>query len=153
MKRLMRQDASAIVLIEDNPDDEALTLRALKKNAIANDVIVLRDGVEALDYLLGPDPRAPQLVLLDLKLPRIDGLEVLRRLRSEPRAACLPIVVLTSSNEERDLVESYRLGANSYIRKPVDFEQFTEAVRQLGLYWLVLNQTPPQAPQPVAEGK
>jgi two-component system response regulator len=129
-----------IVLIEDNPDDEALTLRALKKNSIANDVIVLRDGAEALDRLLSPEAPAPHLVLLDLKLPRIDGLEVLRRLRQESRTALLPIVILTSSNEERDLVESYRLGANSYIRKPVDFEQFTEAVRQLGLYWLVLNQ-------------
>lgn len=131
-----------IVLVEDNPDDETLTLRALKKNGIANDVVVLRDGVEALDFLLAPESRIPHLVLLDLKLPRVDGLEVLRRLRSEARTALLPVVVLTSSNEERDLVESYRLGANSYIRKPVDFEQFTEAVRQLGLYWLVLNQMP-----------
>jgi two-component system response regulator len=130
-----------IVLVEDNPDDEALTLRALKKNAIASEVMVLRDGAEALDVLLAADAPSPQLVLLDLKLPRIDGLEVLRRLRGEPRTALLPIVILTSSNEERDLVESYRLGANSYIRKPVDFEQFIEAVRQLGLYWLVLNQT------------
>lgn len=129
-----------IALIEDNPDDEALTLRALKKNGIANEIVVLRDGAEALAFLGGPAAPSPHLVLLDLKLPRIDGLEVLRRLRQEPRTALLPIVVLTSSNEERDLVESYRLGANSYIRKPVDFEQFTEAVRQLGLYWLVLNQ-------------
>jgi two-component system response regulator len=131
-----------IVLIEDNPDDETLTLRALKKNAVGSQVVVLRDGAQALDYLLAAETSAPQLVLLDLKLPRIDGLEVLRRLRGAPATALLPIVVLTSSNEERDLVESYRLGANSYIRKPVDFEQFTEAVRQLGLYWLVLNQTP-----------
>ena len=129
-----------IVLIEDNPDDEALTLRALKKNGIANDVIVLRDGAEALDFFARPDAPSPHLVLLDLKLPRIDGLEVLRRLRQAERTSMLPIVVLTSSNEDRDLVESYRLGANSYIRKPVDFEQFIEAVRQLGLYWLVLNQ-------------
>lgn len=129
-----------IVLVEDNPDDEALTLRALKKNNIANQVVVLRDGAEALDFLLAPDAPTPQLVLLDLKLPRIDGLEVLERLRSEPRTALLPIVVLTSSTEERDMVESYRRHANSYIRKPVDFEQFMEAVRQLGLYWLVLNQ-------------
>jgi two-component system response regulator len=134
-----------IVLIEDNPDDEALTLRAMSKNGIANQVIVLRDGAEALDRLLAVDAPSPQLVLLDLKLPRIDGLEVLRRLRSEPSTTLLPIVILTSSNEERDLVESYRLGANSYIRKPVDFEQFTEAVRQLGLYWLVLNQFPQHA--------
>jgi two-component system, response regulator len=137
----LRSDSAVIVLIEDNPDDETLTLRALKKTAIANDVVVLRDGAEALDYLLASDAPSPHLVLLDLKLPRIDGLEVLRRLRSEPSTALLPIVVLTSSNEERDLVDSYRLGANSYIRKPVDFQQFTEAVRQLGLYWLVLNQT------------
>ena len=139
--RRLESAAPQIVLIEDNPDDEALTLRALKKNGIVNDVIVLRDGAEALTFLHGADAPSPHLVLLDLKLPRIDGLEVLRRLRQDPRTALLPIVVLTSSNEERDLVESYRLGANSYIRKPVDFEQFTEAVRQLGLYWLVLNQT------------
>jgi two-component system response regulator len=141
----MQPDMPVIVLIEDNPDDEALTLRALSKNGIANQVIVLRDGAEALDRLLAVDAPSPQLVLLDLKLPRIDGLEVLRRLRSEPSTTLLPIVILTSSNEERDLVESYRLGANSYIRKPVDFEQFTEAVRQLGLYWLVLNQFPQHA--------
>lgn len=140
----MGSESRAIVLVEDNPDDEALTLRALKKNAIANEIIVLRDGAEALDYLMR-GAALPQLVLLDLKLPKIDGLEVLRRLRSEPRTSLMPVVVLTSSNEERDLVESYRLGANSYIRKPVDFEQFTEAVRQLGLYWLVLNQVPQQA--------
>lgn len=140
MNRLMQPTAQLIVLVEDNPDDEALTLRALKKNAIANEVTVLRDGAEALGFLHGPGAPTPHLVLLDLKLPRIDGLEVLRRLRGDPRTALLPIVVLTSSNEERDLVESYRLGANSYIRKPVDFEQFTEAIRQLGLYWLVLNQ-------------
>ena len=140
MNRFRDPAASVIVLIEDNPDDETLTLRALKKNGIANQVVVLRDGAEALTFLLAPDAPSPQLVLLDLKLPRVDGLEVLRRLRAEPRTALLPIVVLTSSNEERDLVESYRLRANSYIRKPVDFEQFTEAVRQLGLYWLVLNQ-------------
>jgi two-component system, response regulator len=141
----MQPDMPVIVLIEDNPDDEALTLRAMSKNGIANQVIVLRDGAEALDRLLAVDAPSPQLVLLDLKLPRIDGLEVLRRLRSEPSTTLLPIVILTSSNEERDLVESYRLGANSYIRKPVDFEQFTEAVRQLGLYWLVLNQFPQHA--------
>ena len=136
-------DSRLIVLVEDNPDDEALTLRALRKNNIANQVIVLHDGAEALDFLLAPDAPTPQLVLLDLKLPRIDGLEVLRRLRSEPRTALLPIVVLTSSTEERDMLESYRRHANSYIRKPVDFEQFIDAVRQLGLYWLVLNQIAP----------
>jgi CheY-like chemotaxis protein len=138
----MKTDTHRIVLIEDNPDDEALTLRALKKNAVANEIVVLRDGVEALDFLLKPGTSLPNLVLLDLKLPKVDGLQVLERLRKEPQTAHLPIVILTSSNEDRDLVESYRLGANSYIRKPVDFEQFTEAVRQLGLYWLVLNQLP-----------
>jgi two-component system, response regulator len=138
----MSTPSPLIVLVEDNADDEALTLRALKKNAIVNDIVVLRDGAQAVEYLLAPDVPAPHLVLLDLKLPKLDGLQVLERLRREPRTAALPIVVLTSSNEDRDLVESYRLGANSYIRKPVDFEQFTEAVRQLGLYWLVLNQLP-----------
>lgn len=135
---------SLIVLIEDNPDDEALTLRALERNRIANDIVVLRDGAEALDYLLAPEAALPQLVLLDIKLPKIDGLEVLQRLRASPRTSLLPIVILTSSTEERDLLEGYRLRANSYIRKPVDFEQFCEAVRQLGLYWLVLNQPPPE---------
>jgi two-component system response regulator len=152
VKRPLRPDSAVIVLIEDNPDDEMLTLRALKKNGIANEVVVLRDGAEAIDYLLATDAPSPQLVLLDLKLPRIDGLEVLRRLRKGPSTALLPIVVLTSSNEERDLVQSYRLGANSYIRKPVDFEQFTEAVRQLGLYWLVLNQTAQAASMASVEG-
>jgi CheY-like chemotaxis protein len=133
-----------IALVEDNADDEALTMRALKKHSIANEIVVLRDGVEALEYLLAPDRPLPQLVLLDLNLPRINGLEVLQRLRQEPRTKLLPIVILTSSNEERDLIEGYRLGVNSYVRKPVDFVQFSEAVRQLGLYWLVLNQTPPR---------
>jgi two-component system response regulator len=135
---------SFIALVEDNADDEALTMRALKKHSIANDIVVLRDGVEALEYLLSPDQPLPQLVLLDLNLPRINGLEVLKRLREESRTRLLPIVILTSSNEERDLIEGYRLGVNSYVRKPVDFVQFSEAVRQLGLYWLVLNQTPPR---------
>jgi CheY-like chemotaxis protein len=138
---------STILLVEDNPDDEALALRALAKNNIANRVDVARDGVEAIEYLLGEDAVAgrrqlPQVVLLDLKLPRMDGMEVLRRIRSEPRTKLLPVVILTSSSEQRDLVESYSLGANSYIRKPVDFAQFQESVRQLGLYWLVLNQSP-----------
>jgi CheY-like chemotaxis protein len=133
-----------IALVEDNADDEALTMRALKKHSIANEIVVLRDGVEALEYLLSPDQPLPQLVLLDLNLPRINGLEVLQRLREEPRTKLLPVVILTSSNEERDLIEGYRLGVNSYVRKPVDFVQFSEAVRQLGLYWLVLNQTPPR---------
>ena len=141
MTELNPLDQRLIVLVEDNPDDEMLTLRALKRNGIANPVVVLRDGAEALDFLLAPDAPSPQLVLLDLKLPRIDGLDVLERLRAESRTALLPIVILTSSNEQHDLRESYRRHANSYIRKPVDFQQFIEAVRQLGLYWLVLNQT------------
>ena len=136
--------AQLIVLVEDNPDDQTLTLRALKKQNIANDIIVLNDGVEALAFLLDPDKPLPHLLLLDLKLPKLDGLQLLRRLRSEPRTQLLPVVVLTSSDEDRDVIEGYRLGANSYIRKPVDFNQFTEAVRQLGLYWLVLNQSPPR---------
>jgi len=140
-----------ILLVEDDPDDEALTLRALKKNRILNEVKVTRDGVEALDYLFGRGDYAgrdtgalPQVVLLDLRLPRLDGLEVLRQLRADERTCLLPIVVLTSSDEERDIVESYRLGANSYVRKPIDFSQFSEAVRQLGLYWLVLNEGLPE---------
>lgn len=136
-----------VLLVEDNQDDELLTLRAFRKNNIANDVVVARDGVEALDYLLGTGehsnnpPPLPEFVLLDLNLPRVSGLEVLKRLREEPRTKFLPIVVLTSSNEEQDLVNSYEHGANSYIRKPVDFDKFIDAVRQLGMFWLVLNQT------------
>ena len=142
-------DKRIILLVEDNPDDEALTLRALKKNNILNTVVVAHDGVEALDYLLGTGkyqeqpPPLPQVVLLDLKLPKVDGMEVLRRLRTEPATRLLPVVVLTSSNEQRDLLECYSHGANSYVRKPVDFAEFMEAVRHLGLYWLVLNQVPP----------
>jgi DNA-binding response OmpR family regulator len=136
--------AQMIVLVEDNPDDQTLTLRALKKQNIANEIIVLGDGVAALEFLLDPEKPLPHLLLLDLKLPKLDGLQLLRRLRSEPRTQLLPVVVLTSSDEDRDVIEGYRLGANSYIRKPVDFNQFTEAVRQLGLYWLVLNQSPPR---------
>ncbi|HLD13926.1 MAG TPA: response regulator [Burkholderiales bacterium] len=135
-----------ILLVEDNPDDEALTLRALKKNNILNEVVVARDGQQALDYFFGDGASAhsvPAVVLLDLKLPKIDGLEVLRRIRADQRTCMQPVVILTSSNEERDLIDGYRLGANSYIRKPVDFGQFMEAVRSLGLYWLVLNETPP----------
>jgi CheY-like chemotaxis protein len=139
-----------IMLVEDNADDEALTLRALRKNNIHNEVVVARDGVEALDYLLGTDAYAgresrikPLVILLDLKLPKIDGLEVLRRLRADERTRFIPVVVLTSSKEEQDLIQSYSVGCNSYIRKPVDFIQFVEAVRQLGLYWLVLNEAPP----------
>ena len=138
----MVRDA-VILLVEDNPDDEALTRRALQRNNVKNELIVARDGQEALDYLLGGG-RLPHLILLDLKLPKIDGLEVLRRLRADERTRLLPVVVLTSSNEERDLVSSYRLGANSYVRKPVDFNEFSEAARQLGLYWLLLNEPPPQ---------
>jgi len=129
--------------VEDNPDDQALTLRALKRHKISNKVIVAQDGAEALHYLLENGNHLPALVLLDLKLPKVDGMEVLRRVRAEPRTRLLPIVILTTSQEERDLINSYQLGANSYIRKPVDFIQFAEAVRQLGLYWLVLNQAPP----------
>jgi len=131
-----------ILLVEDNPDDETLTLRAFKKNNITNAVTVARDGAEALAYLSAA-AELPQLVLLDLKLPKVDGLEVLRRLRADARTRLLPVVILTSSTEERDLVESYRLGANSYVRKPVDFAEFIDAARQLGLYWLLLNQPPP----------
>ena len=147
----MANDNKIILLVEDNPDDEALTLRALKKNNIMNDVVVARDGAEALDYLFGTGTHAgrdvsdqPQIVLLDLKLPKLDGLEVLRRMRADARTRLQPVAVLTTSNEDRDILSSYELGANSYIRKPVDFEQFMEAVRQLGLYWLVLNVAPPR---------
>jgi len=139
-----------ILLVEDNPDDEALTLRALQRNKIANEVVVAHDGAEALDYLFGTGAFSgrsaavtPQLVLLDLKLPKLDGIEVLRRIRADPRTALLPVVMLTSSKEENDLVESYSSGANSYVRKSVDFDTFVAAVRQLGLYWLVLNEPPP----------
>jgi two-component system, response regulator len=141
---------SSILLVEDNPDDEELTLRALRKNNIRNEVVVARDGVEALDYLFGTGVYAerdltmmPRLVLLDLKLPKIDGLQVLRRLRADPRTRLLPVVILTSSKEQQDLIEGYGLGANSYVRKPVDFSQFIDAVRQLGLYWLILNEQVP----------
>jgi two-component system response regulator len=139
-----------ILLVEDNADDEALTKRAFKKNNVMNRLVVARDGVEALDFLFGTGAHAgrdlsvmPTVVLLDLKLPKIDGLEVLRRLRADPRTKLVPVVVLTSSKEEQDLAQSYSIGVNSYIRKPVDFEQFMDAVRHLGLYWLVLNEAPP----------
>lgn len=141
----------AILLVEDDPNDEALTIRALKKNKIGNKVIVARDGVEALDYLFGrgqyessSPPELPQLVLLDLKLPKLDGHEVLREIRAQKRTAILPVVVMTTSKEETDIVKSYQLGANSFIQKPVDFQQFIEAVGRLGLYWLVMNETPNQ---------
>lgn len=139
-----------ILLVEDNPDDAALTLHALETNQITNPVVVARDGVEALDYLFasgvhaGRDPGdLPTLVLLDLKLPRIDGLEVLRRLRADARTRLLPVVILTSSDEDEDRLQSYSLGANSYVRKPVDFDEFVRAAGQLGLYWLLLNRAPP----------
>ena len=139
-----------VLLVEDNPDDVDLTLRAFKKNNLMNEIMVARDGAEALDSLFGTGAYAgrglsqmPELVLLDLKLPRIDGLEVLRRIRANERTSLLPVVILTTSKEEQDLIQSYSLGANSYIRKPVDFNQFGEAVRNLGLYWLVLNEGPP----------
>lgn len=138
-----------ILLVEDNPDDEALTLRALKKNNVMNQVIVARDGIEALDYLFAReehakrDPRElPTMILLDLKLPRLDGLQVLREIRANEKTRLLPVIILTSSREQQDLVAGYSLGANSYIRKPVDFDQFLDAVKQLGLYWLVLNEMP-----------
>lgn len=139
-----------ILLVEDNPDDEALTLRALKRNNIGNKVHVAHNGAEALDFLFctgeyaDRNPREmPQLILLDLKLPKVDGLEVLRRIRADERTQLLAVVILTSSTEEQDLIQGYKTGANSYVRKPVDFTQFVEAVRQLGLYWLVLNEVPP----------
>lgn len=139
-----------ILLVEDNPGDEALTLRALKKANIANNVDVVRDGVEAVEYLIpsGQDAVArklPQLVLLDLKLPKLDGHEVLKRIRADARTRLLPVVILTTSVEDQDRLDGYRLGANSYVRKPVDFNEFAQAVTQLGLYWLVLNERPPSA--------
>jgi CheY-like chemotaxis protein len=143
-------DNKVILLVEDNPDDEALTLRALKKNHVLNEVVVVRNGLEALDYLFATGAYAdrdrrviPQLILLDLKLPKMDGLEVLRRIRADDRTRLLPVVILTSSDEERDVIAGYKLGANSYVRKPVEFTQFAEAVRQLQLYWLVLNEVLP----------
>lgn len=141
----------SILLVEDNPDDEALTLRALNKSRVANKVDVVRDGAEALDYLFCRGAHAdrdpadlPQVTLLDLKLPKVDGLEVLRQMRADPRTKMAPVVILTSSREEQDLMAAYSNGANSYVRKPVDFNQFVEAIKQLGLYWLILNEAPPQ---------
>jgi two-component system response regulator len=138
-----------ILLVEDNPNDEALTLRALKKGNVANRVVVARDGAEAIDYLLvpaadGTQKSLPQLILLDLKLPKLDGHEVLKRIRQDERTQLLPVVILTSSVEPGDRLAGYRLGANSYVRKPVDFAEFAQAVVQLGLYWLVLNEAPPR---------
>ncbi len=138
-----------IMIVEDNDDDLELAMRAFKFNHVLNEIVVARDGVEALDYLFGTGPHAgrdlcvmPEVVLLDLKMPRIGGLEVLRRVRADSRTRYLPVVVLTSSDEEKDMIDSYHYGVNSYIRKPVDFNQFTDAVRQLSLYWMVLNQCP-----------
>ena len=143
-------NSGPILLVEDNPDDVLLTLRALRKNNISNEMIIMRDGAEALDYLFAAGDLAaqkrhvkPAIILLDLKLPKVSGLDVLRRLRADARTMLLPVVVLTSSNEEQDIINSYRLGANSYIRKPVDFDQFVGTVQHLGLYWLALNILPP----------
>jgi CheY-like chemotaxis protein len=145
----MSENAVEILLVEDNPDDVELTLRALKNQNISNHIEVVRDGAEALDFIFCTGDysdhkmeNAPKVVLLDLKLPKVDGLEVLKKIKSDPRTKAIPVVVLTSSREERDIVESYKLGVNSYIRKPVNFEQFSESVRQLGLYWLLLNEPP-----------
>lgn len=143
-----------ILLVEDNPDDEALTVRALKRNNIQNEIVVAHDGAEAVSYLLGDgnsDDRqaclTPQVVLLDLRLPKLDGFEVLRRLRADARTRLLPVVILTSSDEERDRISGYDLGANSYVRKPIEFQQFVEAVGQLGLCWLILNRTAHDIPR------
>ena len=139
-----------ILLVEDNPDDEALTIRALQKNNILNAVMIVRDGAEALDYLYCQghyatrEASSPAVILLDLKLPKVDGLAVLKRLRNDARTRLLPVVILTSSKEEQDVLNGYSLGANSYIRKPVDFTQFMEAIRQVGLYWLMMNEPPPE---------
>jgi two-component system, response regulator len=152
-------DDRVILLVEDSEKDQELTLRALRKNKIPNEVVIARDGSEALDFLFaqgahaGRDPRAqPQLILLDLNLPKIDGLEVLRRLRGNERTRLLPVVILSSSNEDRDRLAGYTNGANSYVQKPVDFTEFSEAVRQLGLYWLILNEPPPPTGQVSAGG-
>jgi CheY-like chemotaxis protein len=139
----MTDSTRLILLVEDDPDHELLTIRALKKSNIANEVRVARDGEEAINLLFGENSISPQVILLDLKLPKLDGLEVLRRIRTSESTRLLPVVVLTSSDEERDVVRSYQLGVNSYIRKPVDFNDFAEATRQLGMYWLVLNECAP----------
>jgi len=148
---MLGSDLRKILLVEDNPDDVDLTIRALKKNRIGNELVVAKDGAEALDYLFCKgayatrDPNdLPAVVLLDLRLPKIDGLEVLKRIRADERTRLIPVVILTSSKEDQDLVNGYRFGANSYVRKPVDFHKFLEAVQQLGVYWLILNEPPPQ---------
>ncbi len=147
----MTKQDRVVLLVEDNSDDEVLTLRALRNNHVANRIVVVRDGEEALDYLFARGDYAsrsvsdlPQVVLLDLKLPKIDGLEVLRAIRADARTAAIPVVILTSSLHDQDLINSYKLGANSYVRKPVDFNEFMEAANQLGIYWLLLNEVPPQ---------
>ncbi|UXH76496.1 response regulator [Roseateles amylovorans] len=151
----MNDESKVILLVEDNPDDVALTMRAFKRSHLMNPVVVARDGVEALDYLFARGAHAgragsalPTLAILDLKLPRLDGLGVLKALRADPRTALLPTVILTSSKEEQDVVSGYKLGANSYVRKPVDFAEFVEAVKVLGIYWLALNQMPPWPTSP-----
>lgn len=152
---MMSEDTEKIILlVEDNPDDEALTIRALKKNNIRNRVVVAKDGVEALDYLFGTGQYAnkdineqPQVILLDLKLPRLNGLEVLKKIRSNEQTRIIPVVVLTTSKEEQDVIESYHLGANSYVRKPIDFIEFTNAVKNLGMYWLLINERFPKTPK------
>jgi len=148
---MMDNEPVEILLVEDNPNDVELALHALKKNKVSNRIHVARDGEEALDFIFGkdlssggPSDQRPKMILLDLKLPKVDGLEVLKRLKTDPRTRSIPVIILTSSREERDIVKSYDLGVNSYIVKPVDFEQFTEAIRQLGLYWMVMNQAPIQ---------
>jgi len=141
---------NTILLVEDNPDDEELTLRAFRKSKMMNDIVVVHDGLQALDYLFSSgahadrEPGMPTVMLLDLKLPKLNGLEVLRRMRADERTRRVPVVVLTSSNEERDILSSYDLGANSFVRKPVDFAQFMDAARELGMYWMVTNEPPPQ---------
>jgi len=149
----MNDPSKVILLVEDNPDDEALTLRALRRSHLLNPIAVARDGVEALDFIFARAAYAnraaeplPTLVVLDLKLPRLDGLGVLKVIRNDPRTRFLPVVILTSSQEERDLVSGYELGANSYVRKPVDFNEFLEAAKVLGIYWLMINQVPPERP-------
>ncbi len=150
---------STILIVEDNPDDEELTLLAFRSNRIANPIVVVRDGAEALDFLFrtgshtGRDVHSnPRLVLLDLKLPKVGGLDVLRKIRESPSTQMLPVVVLTTSNQDEDIVNSYRLGANSFIRKPVEYSKFSEAIRQLGMYWLLLNEVPPPNEGPIKEG-
>jgi len=147
----MKEKEKTILLVEDNPDDVELTIRAFRKSNIMNEVVVAHDGSEALDYLFGAGPYTsrdlsimPTLILLDLKMPKVDGLEVLRRMRANERTKLLPVVILTTSKEEQDIIDGYALGANSYVRKPVDFNQFVEAVRQLGLYWFILNEPLPR---------